>query len=156
MDSVVTSQNIPEIGSLYEPVPVAFSFEAIGWTILLTIFILSLALSLYLWLKSYNKNKYRREALARLGQLRKPEHLPEIFVILKYTAMITYGREKIARKTGKEWLVFLDQTAKNSSFEKHASLILRAIYTDLPPEHSDFLSVKTQASHWIKSHASKL
>lgn len=155
-DTIASSRAIPELGNLYEPDPVSFSFETIGWKILLIVLILGIIIAALIWIRSYIKNKYRREALARLDQLQKPEHLSEVFVILKYTAMITFGRERIGSLIGKEWLLFLDKTGKNSTFQKHSSLILQAIYTDQSPELSDFNLVKKQASHWIKSHASKL
>jgi len=155
-DSIRQQEALLNLGPLYEPEPVAFTFDPIGWKILAVLIVALILIIFFLWLRRYRHNKYRRTALAHLSKIDDPQLLPEIFVLLKSTAIQTFGREKVGSLFGESWLHFLDQTAKSSKFKTFSQIIFKSIYSEKHPPISEFQKIKSQASNWISNHAHKL
>lgn len=155
-DSLKQQELLLNLGPLYEPDPVSFSFETIGWKILATLILILTGLVLFLLIRRYRHNKYRRMALTQLSKIEDPSRLPEIFILIKSTAIQTFGREKVGALFGDSWLEFLDQTGKSGKFSPFSKTILKSIYSDEHPQSPEFQQIKSQASNWISTHARKL
>ncbi len=115
------------IRDIHLPSDVAWWPLASGWWLLM-------ALGLFFIVLTYQKLKKRRALHAfkndpkkLLSQAQKLLNkvdqisdnngvIKEISVLLRRIAMSLYGREKVAGLTGKEWLVFLDETGETDSF----------------------------------------
>lgn len=144
-----------DAGKLYEPDPVRFSFETIGWPVLGGLVFLGLLIAGFIWFRHYHRSRYRREALKRLNLIRQDQAL-EIFVVLKRTAIHAFGRENVGTLAGTEWLKFLESTGKNVRMLGQEKQIRSVIYQNepLPPDaHREIVS---NAKLWVKTHAVKL
>ena len=149
-----------DIGAIYEPQPVGFSFETPGWYIL-SAFLITIILFVFIkWLKNYKKNAYRREALKNLAVIenRFSEQqdslcLNDVMVLLKLVAIKTFGRQFVANLYGNDWLQFLESKAQQSPFMIHKSTILNEIYGSGTPDNVETKQIIELSRKWIKTHA---
>ncbi|MBN7813229.1 DUF4381 domain-containing protein [Algoriphagus sp. H41] len=144
-----------EVGKLYEPEPVRFSFETVGWPILGGLLVLGLLVAAFFWYRSYARNRYRREALRHLEGI-KADQAVEVFVVLKRTAIHAFGREKVSPLSGSEWLKFLEATGKNVRLLAQDVHIQSAIYRSQPMPAEAYSLVLSNAKQWVRTHAVKL
>lgn len=142
------------IKPLMEPSPVEFTFETIGWTILLWIVILTILAVTVRSIISYRKNKYKRAALKVLGSLstETPEINQQIGIQLKLVAIESYGRETVAHLSGTEWTSFLQSKGKHTDFKNLDTFLLESLYQNKfdKKQSRQFL---TYSKKWIKTHA---
>ncbi len=149
------SVDVNNIKPLMEPDSVVFSFETIGWSILLWLMII---LVLSLTIRSiifYKKNKYKRDAIKILEGLTidgSTEINQHIAVQLKLVAIKSYGREIVAHLTGKEWASFLQSKIKHLEFDNLDSFLMKSLYQNQEDleQTTQFL---TYSKKWIKTHA---
>ena len=59
-------ENELELRSIIEPDPIAFTFDTLGWKIILALFILLSLFLAYKLLIKYKKNQYRRDAVKEI------------------------------------------------------------------------------------------
>lgn len=142
------------IKPLMEPTPVEFTFETIGWTILLWIVILTILSITILSIISYRKNKYKRAAIKVLERLTtdSPEINQQIATQLKLVAIQSYGRETVAHLSGTEWTAFLQSKGKHTNFKNLDTFLMECLYQNKfdTKQSKQFL---TYSKKWIKTHA---
>jgi len=154
IDSISTSAI--EMDSLYEPLPVAFSFDAPGWTILFILFGIIVCVILFKYIRSYVRNRYRRLGIMRLKELEQnpsSSTLQDVFIVLKQVAITSYGREKIAALHGTQWLQFMEVTGKDVSVLQYEQEINDALYREIAPEQKALKEIISVSCKWILSHA---
>ena len=150
-----------ELGAILEPEPISFSFNTIGWKILLVLLIFLIIYVGYRIFVTYRNNKYKRNAVAEIEALVKNNEQPlnsfitSVLIILKQTALQSYTRVEVASLQGDEWLSFLDEKVPGSNFIAYKTAITDAIYSKTLLTKADFnkeefsqLTIK-----WIKKHA---
>ncbi|GAB3282517.1 DUF4381 domain-containing protein [Parahaliea aestuarii] len=98
---------VPEPLPLWPPAP--------GWLWLLGFLAVLLALLALRAFIRFQRNRYRREALAELARLQaggesRTAPLAELSVLLKRAALTAYPRVEVAQLTGVDWFHFLDST----------------------------------------------
>ncbi|UZD21838.1 DUF4381 domain-containing protein [Algoriphagus halophytocola] len=153
------AQQLPsaDLGPIYEPPPVEFSFETTGWAILGGMFLLGVLVILFFMLRHYLRNRYRKEALTSLYEIESDASaFPKVFVILKRVAIQVFGREKVGSLHGNSWLGFLDKTGKDVRLLQFEEQISALIYQDRIPDQEVRKEIMSQAQKWIKTHAGKL
>lgn len=142
------------IKPLMEPTPVEFTFETIGWTILLWVVILTILAIIMGSIISYRKNKYKRAALKVLGGLSTNtlEINQQIAAQLKLVAIQSYGRETVAHLSGTDWTAFLQSTSKHTAFQNLDTFLQECLYQNKfdAEKSKQFL---TYSKKWIKTHA---
>jgi hypothetical protein len=143
-----------KLHDLYEPAPVPFRFDTPGWFILAGIILLIILIVVFVQLRKYIRNRYRREALQKLARLDSsgPCIMP-LFVILKQTAMHAFGREKVGPLYGKEWLSFLEETGKDVHMSDYQEQVVQALYTGKEMEPDMQKHMLSNAENWIRTHA---
>ncbi|MEK6479167.1 DUF4381 domain-containing protein [Catalinimonas sp. 4WD22] len=152
-DTLITERTSVELGALYEPPPVAFSFEPIGWSILAGIIVLAILLMAFFLIRNYIKNHYRREALHALEDMQNNgTAFTQIFVLLKQVALKTFGREKVGRLYGKEWLQFLEKTGKDVKMLAYEKQFEDVLYKGKRLSESQQNELLFNARKWIKTH----
>ena len=149
-----------ELGPLYEPEAIGFSFQSPGWYFLGGMIVL---LALYIsikWLRKYLKNAYRRDALKHLSAIEselegqeEAVSLRKILVLLKNVAMQAFGRENVAALYGKGWLLFLEEKGKDTAFLKYSSSISASLYRLEKPQREQLREIIDLSKRWIKTHA---
>lgn len=150
-DSVAQGATPVQLDDLYEPPPVAFTFETIGWNVLAGVVVVGLFVWGLLSLRAYIKNRYRREAISKISQLQGDFN--GVLVVLKQVAIYRFGREQVARLTGREWLEFLEDTAKDVQFLAHESKIKSYLYGQMELDAAIQDQLRSNAIKWIKTHA---
>ncbi|MBN3581491.1 DUF4381 domain-containing protein [Algoriphagus aestuarii] len=145
---------IQDLGNIYEPPPVSFTFETIGWTVLGALLMIGLLVGIFFLIRHYLKNRYRREALAALSTVgSEGQNFPQVFVILKRVAIEVFGREKVGALFGSSWLGFLDKTGKNVAMNRYEKEINALIYQDQLPDYQVQQAILSEAKKWIRTHA---
>ncbi len=107
--------------------PPAPGWYAVGFSLLL----------LLLWFfgkryQTWQRNRYRREALHALRYIEKsltdpaqfPQFLPQLPELVKRTAIAAYGRIQVASLSGHDWLIFLDNSGATDIFSTGSGKIL--------------------------------
>ena len=96
IDSLIQQRPpLADMGSIYEPPAVGFTFETIGWAILGGLLMLGILIILFFLIKKYIHNRYRREALAALQEIQSNQQaFPQVFVVLKRVAIHVFGKSR--------------------------------------------------------------
>lgn len=153
-DTAGLAAQLPELGPLIEPSPVGFHFETVGWTILAVVLLLAILIAAFLFIRRYIHNRYRREALAAMEKIQgEPHAVPQLFALLKRTAIEAFGRDQVSALHGEEWLSFLDRTGKEIRMSDYKSQIFNAIYAEKAPNPSTYSALHAQAIKWVRTHA---
>lgn len=137
----------PVINGLIEPDQIAYSYNTLGWKMVLVAVISTTIIGLFLWVRSFIKNAYRRKALKEIEQIAT---LTENLSTLKQVALAVYGRKKVAGLYGDEWVTFLDKQCKESNFQGFSKTIEQVINGGA--SQADELLLKEQIIKWIKYH----
>lgn len=162
MNSDPTS--LDRLHDIVAPPPVPWWPPAPGWYAVATII---LVLSLILILRSFihwQRNRYRREALAEFARqeeflhdpFRRATALATLAELLKRVALTAFPRDQVAALTGRAWFDFLDRTGSTTMFASDFGPILaRATYDPLAATALDEREIRETAAlvrHWIVYH----
>jgi hypothetical protein len=162
MNSDPTS--LDRLHDVLAPPPVPWWPPAPGWDWLLGTLAVLLCLGACRLLVHWQRNRYRREALAewhrQAGRLHDPNQrtsaLTHLAELLKRTAITAFSRERVAALTGPAWFAFLDQTGTTNGFTSGSGEILEnAAYDGRSSSISDDTQLKQAAAlvhDWIKHH----
>lgn len=147
-------KQLTELGALYEPPPVPFTFETVGWEVLGILILVLLLVALAFWIKQYKCNSYRREALKQLDAFQSgSQSVQDILLVLKKSAMHAFGRHKTGNLYGHDWLKFLDGSGKNVHLLDLEKDIAAAVYKNESLSADASRDLVKNARNWIKSHA---
>ena len=167
----MAAADVPGLKNLHEiilPDPVSWMPQTIGWYVVFGLILLVAGWWVYGRLRRFQKNRYRRVALAELDvieqELQRPEGcakaLEEIPVLLKWTALSAFPRSDVASLSGEKWLSFLDKTMGGKDFaEDEGRLLCELAYAPavknltLPEERIGNLLQLIR--RWIQEHESK-
>ncbi len=108
-------------------------------------------------LRHWYRNRYRREATARLQQLagsRGSENLVgEINRLLKLTALAAFSRSQVARLSGEEWVSFLNSQCPSPPFSpEQGRLLALASYTGQGVAHETGQQLLAASMAWVDQH----
>ena len=149
-----------DLGPMYEPDAVRFSFEAPGWYVLGVILLLVATFLFFSWLKRYRKNGYRREALKTITRIEQNfqnqnevNQLNDTLVLLKLVAMETFGRQQVAQLYGDDWLEFLELKGKNTPFTDYKQHIASTLYEPIAVGLKETKALMELSKQWISTHA---
>ena len=141
-----------DLGPLYEPDAVRFSFETTGWY-LLGIFLLLMATFLFFrWLNHYRKNAYRRQALKTIFSMEQ-NSLNDVLVLLKLVAIKAFGRQQVAQLYGNDWLEFLESKGKDTPFSQYKQHIANTLHHTIPVDLKETKALIELSKKWISTHA---
>jgi len=150
----------PDLGGLFEPKPVTFSFDTPGWYVLAALLLLTGVVLLIKWRQHRIKNAYRRRALKAVKKLetqfvQQPgqNFTVQVMAIVRVAAMDAFGRRQVASLTGDAWLRFLESKGKNTKFTVYDKVIQKAVFQDKPVEKKQTAAIIELSKKWIKTHA---
>lgn len=139
----------PELGNIFEPEPVTFSFSTPGWYVVGIVLLVVVIIFVARWAIRYKKNAYRREALKQIES--DSINIIDVFILLKIVATKTFGRKQVAQLHGKEWLIFLESKAKNTAFTNYENDIINTLYKGSNSDNEK--AIVELSKKWIKTHA---
>lgn len=157
--------SLDRLHDIVAPPPVPFWPPAPGWYCVLA---LGVALGLVLLVRGFvhwQRNRYRREALAELARLepelrdaaRRIAAVAALAALLKRTALTAYARTEVAALSGADWFSFLDRTGRTTAFQAGVGGQLAAAAYDPAAVGSldDAAARRIAASvrEWIKHHS---
>jgi len=156
--------SLDRLHDIIVPASVPWWPPAPGWYWVLGFVLVLLLVLVFRAFTRWQRNRYRREALAELAReaeaLRTPERrastLLALSELLKRTALTAFPREQVATLTGPEWFAFLDGTAKGSSFSGALGPMLeKAVYDPRSAgalEEQQLHELVQALRRWIKEH----
>lgn len=154
---------LAELRDIHLPPPVDAWPPAPGWWLLAIVIIGVLVALALLLFRRWRANRYRREALEELTNLRRAyeQHgdveawLRDYEALLKRVALTRYPREEVASLTGEAWVAFLDNTIGSHEFSMGPGQVL--IDGHYRPASELNAGIEVDALHelgkqWIKHH----
>ena len=148
-----------DLGPLYEPDAVRFSFETAGWYVLSGLLLLLAVLLFLKWFKRYRENAYRREALKNLAIIEDKFSgqqdvlcMNDVLILLKLVAIKAFGRQQVAQLYGNDWLEFLESKGKNTPFTQYKHNISNTLYDTIAVDMKGLEEVIELSEKWIKTH----
>ena len=101
------------LAPLREPAAIGWWPLAPGWWFLIALAMLLLTVLGWLAWRRWRARAYRRLASARLTaiDLSDPDYFAKVNRILKAVAVRSYGRRRVARLSGRQWLEFLQASS---------------------------------------------
>ena len=146
------------------PPPVPWWPPAPGWYWVLGALLVLFALVVLRAFLHWQRNAYRREALAEWHRLESQLHDPGkrasvlagMAELLKRTALSVWPREKVAALTGPMWYTFLDRTGAIAGFSSgYGAMLECATYDPRLAATLDQAKLKEASAlvhRWIKCH----
>ena len=146
-----------DFNEVVSPAPVDWLPQTPGWYFVGAVMLALLLRQVWHWLRSWYRNRYRREAMRRLQAL-QPDNtlLAEINRLLKLSAMAAFSRAQVASLSGEEWPGFLNALCDVPPFtEVDCELLAVGVYRRerLDPSAADRLVMACQA--WVTQHRNR-
>ncbi len=156
--------SLDRLHDIVAPSPVPWWPPAAAWYWVLGFLLGGVVALLLRALVRWQRNRYRREALAELARqepaLREPPTraaaLGALAELLKRAALTAFPREQVASLAGPEWFAFLDRTGRTTGFsEGNGAILERAAYDPRTAATLDEARTKELVSlvhHWLAHH----
>jgi hypothetical protein len=146
-----------EFVEVVSPVAVSWLPETAGWGWLGLILLALLLRFGWKRLRLWYRNRYRREAIARLRRLtdsgETESWLVELNKLLKLTALAGFSRQQVAHLAGQEWIDFLNgQCAEPPFSPKQRELLATGVYRAAAPEGNARKQLLAASITWVRTH----
>lgn len=166
-DSATIAGDLEHLAEVVVPPPPSWRPQTIGWPVAGAIVLVLLAFATWRWWRRYRANRYRREALAELVQLRaglsaspqaRAHALAAMAELLKRTALAAWPRAQVASMAGAEWANFLQANAGKAGAAAPllATLVNDAQYRDAAAlaqwPDSQVAATAAACQQWIAGH----
>jgi hypothetical protein len=155
----MSSPSIEQLQELPLPAAISYSPQTWGWWVLLVIGILLVSAVSLLKFRRWRRDRYRREALARLDQIEHSSDdsaLREVPELLKRVALSMPQRPDVGSLSGQAWQDFLQRNTAIALPEDFATRLAilayapDAVLTSLDAQkRKELLSLTRQ---WVESH----
>lgn len=134
-----------------------------GWKIVALIILGLVLWQLFVQIKKYQANAYRRMALRQLAQLNSDysnslldqrHYLQQLRQLLKATALQGYPRSAVASLNGRQWIAYLDEKTSSSYFHKETELLMdKQLYQQqYQPDSKQLNKFANNVAQWIMHH----
>lgn len=141
------------------PPPVSYMPQTWGWAALAIVLLLAAAALLWIWLRRWQANRYRREALAELDALvgqgagESGDFQQKLAEILKRTALAAWPRETVANLSGAGWAQFLaGHGPPKDRTDPLAKLVDDREYAVRPMRPDEQATLVAAVRLWIEKH----
>ena len=141
------------------PESISWLPQTLGWKLLAAVALLLLFRKSYHTYKNYQRNAYRREALAWLEQCQQTNNIDlykQLPSLLRKTALSAYNRTEITQLTGSQWEHWLDQQCQQSSFSTSCPNVLQKLsympINSVTAQTAQYQVLLVQITLWVKHH----
>lgn len=139
------------------PASISWLPQTPGW--LLVAAVIAWYVGRWAWrrLAQWYRNRYRKEALARLQTISSSAScLNELSTLLKITAVAAYDRPETAQLNGPPWPEFLNRKCASEPFDEELSALLaEGIYRQVSLSDNQRDRLLEAARVWITGHREK-
>lgn len=130
--------------------------QTLGWQMVFSFSLIYLAYRIYLGIKAYQENKYRRDALKWLANFDSDDEsfYRQLPALIRKTAIAAFGRNQVVPLSGAPWEQWLDAHCEQTNFSKQCPLMLHqlAFAKQITFSLDEKQALKRQVSLWIKHH----
>jgi hypothetical protein len=154
----VDPASLSRLNDIAMPPPVPWWPPAPGWYWLGGVLLLCLALIAAAALRRYFANRYRRVALREAAQIASATWPPSAAsALLKRTAMVAWGRGKIASLNGQAWVDWMNDRCEPPVFTgDSANLLAEGQYDQQQTlNDSQLRELLGAVRHWIRHHQAR-
>jgi hypothetical protein len=153
--------SIADLKDIPAPPPVSYMPQAMGWWVIGALLLVALLVFAFLKLRTWWRNRYRREAQAELIAIEqsindadaRPEALAALPALVKRTVLAWAPRPTVGPMSGEAWLRYLDSTYPQGGFVKGPGRHLDALAYGRADIGKDDLAALTALLHqWIDGH----
>jgi hypothetical protein len=139
------------------PAAVSWLPQTAGWSWLGMALLLFGLYRGWLKLRQWYRNRYRREAEARLQKLSTTTEgydlVCEINRLLKLTAMAAFSRQQVAQLSGLEWAEFLNRQCQAPAFSPdQAQLLAAGPYGAMSVDSAGARQLVAASLDWVRQH----
>lgn len=136
------------------PAGVTWLPQTAGWWFVAALVIAYSGRWIWRRLVNWYRNRYRKEALARLRSIpSSDDYLAELSRLLKITAVTAYHRPEAAQLAGAPWPEFLNRKCEAAPFDKELSALLaEGVYRQTVLTDTQRDRLLAAAKTWITSH----
>lgn len=139
------------------PEPISWLPRTAGWQVLGILLVLLVLYRGWQRLHRWYRNRYRREAAARLqrlaGQPDTPLPAREVNRLLKLTALAAFPREEVAGLYGRAWIDFLNRQCTAPAFAgEQAELLAEGTYRATVVEGPARRQLLEASLAWVREH----
>lgn len=161
MADAQTQQTDPLAGLIDFPLPHEVSLWPQTWPLRIAVALIAAAVLLSTWrfVHRFYADKYRREALAELEEIRgttdaAPDQVAaRLSVLVRRTALGAFPRVAVAPLAGPAWLAFLDRSYDGKEFSEGAGRLLSsAPYQRRSPDRDQIETLAGLVRRWIRGH----
>ena len=136
---------------------------ATGWYFIAAFVSIFLGWKLFIAVKNYKANAYRRKALRQLekintdfdsGNLSSKKYLQQLRQLLKATTLVVYSRQEVASLSGQQWVRFLNQSTDRDYFDKDILALMQSpTYRQQYEANADSLKrLSLCVAQWLVHH----
>ncbi|MCB1854160.1 MAG: DUF4381 domain-containing protein [Halieaceae bacterium] len=139
------------------PADVSWWPQTVGWLWLGAALLAWLGYRLWRLLVHWYRNRYRREAIARLRALpataAPPGLVADINRLLKLTALAAFPRGEVASLSGEEWVAFLNRQCPQQPFSPaQCRLLALGPYTGAGLDAAGASTLVDASVEWVRRH----
>lgn len=155
----MSSPSIEQLQELPLPTAISYAPQTWGWLLVLTLLLMLTAAWLAYKVYRWRQNRYRREALARLDQLRQKldnAALRELAPLLKRVALSMPQQPEVASLSGQAWQDFLQRSTPLTlpqDFARQLTTLTYAAESALQTlDESQRQALLSLCRQWVETH----
>ena len=125
-----------------------------GWWVLLAMILLASAVYGYRRYRHWQRNAYRRQALADLSAM---DNLRDMNVIIKRAVVAAFPADSPAMLWGDEWVNFLNSKTSTPCFSNKDAALFSSLLTQPQQQWpKNIESLRDRVQHWLLQHQEAL
>ena len=149
VSQTVSSTALDKLHGFYQPPPVSWIPQTLGWYVVFGILFLLIVWLTILKIRNWRQDRYRREALHELAST-SPEQLSGL---LKRTALAAWPREQVASLSGEKWIGFLAESTAMPAFRETPGRFIEQIaFASTSLSSEDETVLRDLSKRWIRRH----
>lgn len=146
-----------DFNEVVSPPPIDWWPQTPGWYLVAAVLLLWLLRRAARKLRYWYRNRYRREALARLAGLGPdPGLVAEVNRTLKLSALAGFSRQEVASLWGESWTEFLNGRCAEPPFsDRHCQLLAMGVYQQEAVDSATAQALLEASRNWIAQHRNR-
>lgn len=143
------STSLEQLHDIVEPETIGWWPLAPGLLIVLVLLLLFAIGSLFVALRKWRRNGYRRSAIRSLLEATSEY---EVMKILRRTALVVGEREQVSQMTGLAWIHWLRESGDLPPDPQFDQQLMLAAYCRTDEPALEFEAVRQFAMQWVRCH----
>jgi len=157
LPDIFGNYTLGEFNEIVSPPPVDWLPQTAAWYVVGAVLLAFIARGIWLRLRHWYRNRYRREAIRRLQALDGADNIAvEVNRLLKLAAMAAFTRQDVARLSGTEWTEFLNMQCPAPAFDaSDCQLLAVGVYQTKAVDPASGEQLLRASMEWVASHKNR-